>query len=628
MSNGGAKYREFVRNERIDAKIVSLGEDGELIYSDYDGKGGRLLDFSCAGYKNGNEPIPNVKVVKTIEAGELCDHTALIKDAIDEVAALPLEERGAILLRAGTYTISETLYVSASGIVLRGEGQGENGTVIYDSRATRELSSLEIRGEGTYIALEGTKRALADDFTPAGAVAIKLTDVNGYNVGDSVAFTCAPNDLWVQTLGMDVIPGENAIQWAPSEYVVSYERRITDIDRSNGAITIDTGIPLTFDNKYYSVTVEKIEDFGRISECGIENIRFVSYYNGSPVDEEHARSAVSLVKCRNCWVREVSAKHYSFATVSIAYGSINTTVERCSYLAPISKLFGGRRYSFCMSGGQYALVKNCYSYEARHDYAFGAKVCGPNVFLDSVAENGNAACEPHHRWTTGALYDNICLIGREKLGYIQLINRGRFGSGHGWACANSVMWNCLAPALNVGKPQTEQNFAVGVYGIYDIDKEPYLNGYRKFVTPRIETPNYPETVEFSDSPMHGNGYIEAPHNSVNPSSLYKAQLSYRLYGDARKNVIPNAPILEYPAADCKTKNSAVAFGGVCDMNADKVYIWVDGEKSEATIANDGSCKYSLELNLENGYHEICVTQVIDGIESERNAARIILVGQN
>ena len=630
------EYYKFTQSESKKAKLVSVGESGELVYADYDGKGGNLIDFSYAGYKHGNEPIPDVKVVKTIDANYRTNHTALIQSAIDEVAALPLEERGAILLKAGKYTITDTIRINASGIVLRGEGQGEDGTVIYDARTKTNVVSLEIKGGGYYTLVSKTKTSLVDDYVPMGSTTLKLSDVSVYKVGDSVGVTCTPNNLWVQTLGMDVIPqnsDKSVKQWNASDFVMTYERWITDIDEANNTVTLNTGIPLTFDSKYYSVTVQGIKDHkDRISECGVENIRFLSHYdqsvvdkNGVYVDENHAWTAVALSNCRNCFVRYVTAKHYGFAAVSVSNNAIAVTVEGCSCLEPVSQITGSRRYAFNMGKCQYTLFKNCYSYESRHDYVLGSKVCGPNVFLDSVAESGNAACEPHFHWSTGTLYDNIHLQGIGKLGYIQLINRGRYGTGHGWACANSVMWNCLAPSLNVGKPQTEQNFAVGVYGIYDIDKAPYLHGYKQFVTPSIVTPNYPETQVFTDSSMHGNGYIESPHNPVDPSSLYKAQLSYRLYGDARANVKPCAPLLQYPAPDDKADNYSLNISGVCDIKAEKVFVWVDGEKHEAVIAHDLNHAFSLTLDLADGYYDICVSQVIDGVESDRCAVRSVLV---
>ena len=634
------EFRDITQNASVDAKLVSVGKNGELIYAPYDDNGATLIDFSRAGYKQGEAEIPDVKVVKTIDANYRANHTALIQAAIDEVAALPESERGAILLKAGTYTVTDTITISASGIVLRGEGQGENGTIIYDARKTAGGTTMQIKGAGNIKVISGTKSTLADTYVPMGALDLELSSVEKYSAGDNIRITCTPNDLWVQTLGMDVIPQnstKDVEQWKAKDFVITYERAVTAVDAAKNTVTLDTAIPLTLDSKYYATTVDKIEDNkGRITECGIENIRFISYFDesvvgsdGRYVDENHPYTAISTGNCRNCWVRDITSLHYYSSCVCVGGGSINVTVDSCSSLAPVSKVEGGRRYPFYLSSSQYVLVKNCYSYDSRHDYVLNSRVSGPNVFLDSIAEDSNNASEPHHRWSTGVLYDNIYQTGAIRLGYLAAINAGNNGTGHGWMGANTIFWNCLSPATIVGKPQTEQNFAIGVYGLYEIRtalKNSYIQKrYYKFTTPTIVTPNYPATQTFEGSPLHGTGYIESPYNPVNPSSLYKAQLSYRLYGDATKNVKPAAPILNYPAYDTKSETYSVTFSGVCDKNADKVYVYVNGEKHEANITNKAYNDYSLTLYLENGYYDISVSQEIGGIESDCNAVRTILV---
>ena len=636
LINAKPTIKEFTQPEYVDVEIVSVDENGKLIYKEYDENGAKLIDFSRVGYKRGEEPIPDVKVVKTIDANYRADHTSLIQDAINEVAALPESERGAILLKAGKYTITKRLNINASGIVLRGEGQGEDGTVIYDMVKNTSGATVVIKGAGSYTKVPNTKTTLADSCVVVGDITLGLADASQYNAGDNILVTCTPNNLWIQTLGMDKIPGDGVEQWKASEYVMTYERTVTAVDKTNNTVTIDTGIPLTLDNRYYAVTVDKIADHsGRITGCGIENLRLLSYYDqsvvdadGNYVDEKHGWTAVRFENCRDCFARDVSAKHYGYSTVTVASGSINVTVEGCSYLEPVSLIQGSRRYSFYIGGGQYILFKNCYAQGGRHDYVLASRIEGPNVFLNSISDDSYGVSEPHHRWSTGTLFDNIYNTGSLRLGNIQAINRGKEGTGHGWSGATTIIWNALSPAILVGKPYTEQNFAVGVYGIYtDANKTPFLNVYiqnMNRINPTVVTPNYPSTKTFDGSPMYGNGYIEAAYNPANPSSLYRAQLSYRLYGDATKNVVPNAPILNYPATDEKFESYSVEFSGVADINADKVFVYVDGEKHQAEFTGDGN-NYSLKLDLVNGYHDVYVTQEINGVESDRNAIRTFLV---
>src|SRR5690606_24275968 len=91
-----------------------------------------IIDSSYVGYKRGESGIPTIPVAETIWPVQ-GDNTEHIQAAIDRVSALPLDPtgfRGALLLRAGYYRISAPLRVQASGVVIRGEGQGDTGTIL------------------------------------------------------------------------------------------------------------------------------------------------------------------------------------------------------------------------------------------------------------------------------------------------------------------------------------------------------------------------------------------------------------------------------------------------------------------------------------------------------------------
>ena len=60
----------------------------------------------------------------------------------------------------------------------------------------------------------------------------------------------------------------------------------------------------------------------------------------------------------------------------------------------------------------------------------------PNVFYNNKAIKSGTMSEPHHRWSSGVLYDNISVEGPGA--YLAVLNRGNFGSGHGWAGAQTI----------------------------------------------------------------------------------------------------------------------------------------------------------------------------------------------
>jgi hypothetical protein len=136
----------------------------------------------------------------------------------------------------------------------------------------------------------------------------------------------------------------------------------------------------------------------------------------------------------------------------------------------------------------------------------GSRVRGPNVFLDGTAVQAHADTGPHHRWAVGTLYDNISDDNQ-----IRVQDRQWAGSGHGWAGAQQVLWNCVSKTIVVQQPPTGQNYAIGCIGTF---------------------------VPGSWAPGAANGVIDSGGTPVLPRSLYLAQLEERLGPEAVANVAP------------------------------------------------------------------------------------------
>ena len=119
--------------------------------------------------------------------------------------------------------------------------------------------------------------------------------------------------------------------------------------------------------------------------------------------------------------------------------------------------------------------------------------------------------EPHHRWGVGALFDNVRHYG----GSLWAVNRGTSGTGHGWSGANIVFWNCTSALIAVQSPPTAENFAIGLGGVPD--RRPIDIGW-------IRRQPGEDIEKRPDTPAHGSGHIEHPHNPVEPRSLYLHQL--------------------------------------------------------------------------------------------------------
>src|SRR5690349_19834257 len=123
--------------------LVAL-KNGKLIYTKYANRDqqntvNQIPDFSNAGYHGGGVSLPGITVNETV-VPQKGDCRALIQAAIDKVSALPLDahgHRGAVLLKAGTYPVEGSLFIRASGVVLRGDGNGLDGTVLIATQKTK-----------------------------------------------------------------------------------------------------------------------------------------------------------------------------------------------------------------------------------------------------------------------------------------------------------------------------------------------------------------------------------------------------------------------------------------------------------------------------------------------------------
>jgi len=203
---------------------------------------------------------------------------------------------------------------------------------------------------------------------------------------------------------------------------------------------------------------------------------------------------VSFESVRDGWARRITSRYFGYSCVNIAGSASRITVAASSCLDPVSQITGGRRYSFAVAG-QLNLVRDCFARGGRHDFVMHSRVPGPNVFLDCRAERAYSDSGPHHRWATGTLYDNVVTSNA-----LNVEDRQGSGTGHGWAGACTVFWNCTARSIRCQRPPTSQNFAIGCRG-------PIVKG--------------------GAMPDHPHGWTESQDAPVRPRSLYLQQLADR-----------------------------------------------------------------------------------------------------
>lgn len=488
--------------------IISAGTDGHLVY-DTDTNGNRVPDFSTAGYAKNEKEIPDapIQIVVSPISG---DETARIQKAIDYVGSLPADStgiRGAILLQKGRHEIFGQLQITNSGIVLRGEGTNTNGTILVAAGVDRR-TLIRISGQNNVSSESNPDWQITDNYVPVGATSFRLKDANHLKVGDAIFITRPSTKEWIDSIDMTDFGGglnDWRLVWHSGNYNLIWDRVIQKID--GNTITIDSPITTAIETKFGGGFVEAYSWPGRIDNAGIENLRLESTFDlRNRNDENHSWFAVTLENCANAWVRQVTFEHFAGSAVAIYETCKNISVEDCRSLAPISEDAGWRRNTF-FTMGQQCLFLRCHTEHGRHDFAVGHCAVGPNAFVDCVADLPTADSGPIESWASGTLFDNVRIDGNG----LNLINRGSDGEGAGWSAANSVLWNCAATKTSCENPPGAQNWAFGSWGEFE-----------------------------------GHGIWRHSNETIDPPSLFAAQLADRLGKASANTILSDAKVVNEP----------------------------------------------------------------------------------
>ena len=514
--------------------LVYPGVNGKLVYV-ADSLGNKIPDFSNAGYKGGGVPIPYVQIKATVWPMP-GDNSERLQKVIDSISSLPLDAfgfRGAVLLKRGQYNLEKPIFIKTSGIVLRGEGMSDIGTILIGKTPKERPQQgpgrggrpalINIAGDSAVKLQEDSKQLITDNYVPVGATSFNVTSPKVFKKGDKVIVRRIGNQDWIKELGEDTATvGRN--RWQP--FNINYDRTIVDI--KGNTVTIDAPIFCAIESRWGGGVLIKYND-ERIEQSGIENLRGVSEYDPSVrqknysnmdrdkldpkyqyqgeeyfSDENHYFNFINISNAKNVWVRNITALHFGNSVVQSNAGTKWITVQDCESWEPVSIRMGARRFTYHMNG-QFCLVQRCFSQKGRHSFVLQGQESSGNVFLDCKAVNPYSTSEPHNHWVNGVLYDNIkAPLTARYWDYII-----------GWAGANIVFWNCEGDFL-IQKPATAQNYSFGHIGINAVI---FNAGLQDLTKP--------------------NGHVESMDMHVTPRSLYLTQLKERLGEQAVKNISKN-----------------------------------------------------------------------------------------
>lgn len=507
MSEAPAAQADAAKSEWVFA-----GANGKLTYK-ATAAGDRIMDFSTAGYMGGGVALPVVPVKKTVKPSGAADETAAIQAAIDNVAAMPLNDgfRGTVLLGSGTFVCSNTIVIPASGIVLRGRGDGPGGSTIQMiGRRHVALTTRNGGGQGRSEAeispeTNAPRTTIIDAYVPSGAMSFTVADASGFKAGDVIQIRRPGTAAWVKFMGMDNLTRDGQPQtWLRAGTVIPIERRITAI--SGNKITLDVPLSDSFDSKFLNppgTEIVRITPADRLAQIGIEDLHIQS----PPQAVNHTQELYTAIRLNgeDCWMRDVVIDE---TMNSVSLGGRRITLERVTVNRKALHQGASKPAEFAPNGDQILLDHCAVNADNVWFAATGGGHSGPIVFLNCNF-SGDGHIEGHMRWSTGMLLDNCHLPD----GGIDFKNRGAMGSGHGWGMGWAVAWNCVAKTYTVQQPPGAMNWAIGCIG-----------------------QSVPLPRPFDTAPLLPVGTFDSPGKPVQPQSLYLAQLNERMGPGSLKSI--------------------------------------------------------------------------------------------
>lgn len=484
-------------------------ESGKWVYETTE-RGDRMLDFSHAGYMGGGVALPQVPEVLTVgpEAG-VEDYTSKIQDAIDKVSSLPVQNgfRGAVRLLPGEYPCSESIRISADGVILRGSGSAADKQSTILMSGDRKHSAVVIgaeSGQRSGPPGEMIQTKVTDAYVPAGSASFHVEDPSLFKVGDTVWVSKPVTRKWVQFMYMDDMYRDGKHQtWLGVGSRLTTARVIAAIQ--GDLITLSVPLPDSYDRDYTDdqTLLMKAPPARWPHQCGIENLRIVS--PDQAVSHTVAKYFGIRVTGEDCWLKDIDL----YETMeSVGASGQRITFQEIHVIRKARHQGSSKPAEFAPNASQILLDRCSVEGDNIWFVATGARVSGPIVLLNCCFK-GNGFIEGHQRWTTGLLVDN-CQVPD---GGINFMNRGSMGSGHGWGMAWAVAWNCTAKSYVNQLPPGTCNWMIGCVGERTLRPRP-----------------------FDRSPMLPEGIYESHGARVLPESLYLAQLKDRLGEQALRNI--------------------------------------------------------------------------------------------
>jgi hypothetical protein len=520
-----------------------------------------IQDFSYAGYRRGEDPIPTVTgpVFNVTNYGavanSLSDSTVAIQNAINAAAAAG---GGVVLIPAGEFRVSpqggQCLSVTSSNIILRGAGTSQ--TFLLNTSYT--MNGKAVIRVGPSSVTTGTAHTITANLT-GPTRRIPVLNAGNFAPGNMVRIQWEFTSGWVTENNQQTWWGSSA----PDD--ATYLREVTATNATEGWIEVD--VPTRYWIKTRdNPTVRTVS--GLLRNVGIESLAIGNLQHpGSTWAEEdhtdstkaaydaHASMLISIRDARDCWISSVHSRAATSNTRTChmlsngirLFNCTRVTVRNCQMRRPQYGGGGGNGYMYRVQNSNECLLQDCIADFSRHGFVISNAGTSGNVFHQCEdRETGRAigssssgyttdgsGSDSHQHFSHSNLWDQCHAHNSFYTAHHRLTNGG--GTPHGVTSAHSVFWNTTGSGSSYassGSPivRSEQLNQGYIIGTRTTDAN---NAYHASVTTGGNT--LPED--------HREGVNTG--NLLQPASLYLDQLSRRL-----------RPLI--PVADCRAATNVAA----------------------------------------------------------------------
>ncbi len=487
-----------------------------------DAEGRFLHDFSYAGFRHGEAPdpgpLPQLDAVTEYGADPtgMLDSTPAVQAALDAAAA---SGGGIVLLPAALYRFDGALTVSASHVVLRGEGPDQTRLFFTKTQGMSDTAHILFDAPLT-VDLE---TPLAEDGA-SGAVTLHVADASGFAPGDDVAigFTITPD--FVEEHGMT-----GTWEAFNGTWQSFFRRTVESVDTSSSPHVITMDVPLRYPAKVRddaSVRREK----GVLTGCGVESLAVANAASWDEAWGVTRNHAVELAHVADGFVRDVAsfpspgapetgdgAGAHLLSGGVLVRESKRVTIERVDLSAPQNRGPGGNGYLFEIQRSSEVLIADSKGTAGRHNFiqnwGFGTTGC---VLLRVESREGKAfvtkdaslgvtsLSEYHHSLATANLVDSSLFDDG-----FSTINRNGESTGAGLTGTQNAFWNVRGGGM-LRSLQFGWGYVIGTAGLSLVLESPLPMG--------VGT----EPVDVVEGEGRGPDLV--------PASLYEDQRARRLSG--------------------------------------------------------------------------------------------------